>query len=378
MPLGLGQSRMNFTEFCEREDALYKKYTSPSQGIHYNFLKISVSNVPVTDAGMEEFNDVVRELDELGFENHLKRTKSGGLSTQWREPDFVHYGYDVVARRNYIELTVKGTKEFRLRMSSQQIKDGKEIHTLGGRKCFLKFKEICEQFGVNLEDYKISKEEGEKTKKEIPSAIIDVDETVLKQTRYNVHHIDIHSAHMSGVGEAFEPLLAPVNYCYEQRKEAKKNGDEKKNTLYKSILTNFWGYCQSEYIDYRYANLSKAGIESTNRKVNDLTERLKNAGRRVLMHNTDGIWYEGEIFHGEGEGEALGEWSNDHTNCMWRAKSKGVYEYIENEKYTVVARGSFELDRAKDRKDWKWGDIFFTGKIVSYKWNPETRRIEKE
>ena len=98
----------------------------------------------------------------------------------------------------------------------------------------------------------------------------------------------------------------------------------------------------------------------------------------MIARSTDCIWYEGEIYHGEGEGKALGEWSNDHTNCTFRAKSKGVYEYIENGKYTVVARGYYELDKIKPRDLWSWGDIYNTGKIYKWAYLPEEEKLVAE
>ena len=70
----------------------------------------------------------------------------------------------------------------------------------------------------------------------------------------------------------------------------------------------------------------------------ELAKQLKDSGRMVLAYNTDGIWYCGEIYHGEGEGNGLGQWSNDHTNCTIRFKSAGSYEYIENGKYRISGR----------------------------------------
>ena len=83
-----------------------------------------------------------------------------------------------------------------------------------------------------------------------------------------------------------------------------------------------------------------------------------NNGRHLILTNVDGIWYTGDIYHGDGEGDKLGQWSNDHMNCTCRAKSAGAYEYIENGEYHAVVRGSTNLDKIKPRDQWVWGDIY--------------------
>jgi hypothetical protein len=86
---------------------------------------------------------------------------------------------------------------------------------------------------------------------------------------------------------------------------------------------------------------------------------LRQAGRQILAYNTDGIWYAGEEYHGEGEGPELGQWGHDHRNCKIRFKSAGAYEFIEDGKYYPVIRGLTLLDKVKDRDtEWQWGDIF--------------------
>ena len=83
----------------------------------------------------------------------------------------------------------------------------------------------------------------------------------------------------------------------------------------------------------RWAHLSRDAIKDNNDRVKKLAETLEKKGRMVLSFNTDGIWYKGPVYHGEGEGDGLGEWHNDHVNCKFRAKSSGSYEFIENKKY---------------------------------------------
>jgi hypothetical protein len=104
----------------------------------------------------------------------------------------------------------------------------------------------------------------------------------------------------------------------------------------------------------KWAHLSKDAISDNNKRVLNLVERLEKAGRTVLLLNTDGIWYDGPVYHGEGEGSGLGEWSNDHIHCQFRMAGAGAYEYIEDGVYHPVIRGIPNTTKTK----WEWGDIY--------------------
>ena len=104
---------------------------------------------------------------------------------------------------------------------------------------------------------------------------------------------------------------------------------------------------------------------------------MRNSGRIVISYNTDGVWYDGEIYHGEGEGPNLGQWSNDHVNCMFRAKSAGAYEFIEDGKYYPVVRGQTTLDAIKPRSSWEWGDIYKSTSLQYY-YNPKDMHIYRK
>jgi hypothetical protein len=111
----------------------------------------------------------------------------------------------------------------------------------------------------------------------------------------------------------------------------------------------------------------------------ELSEKLEKSGRKILGYNTDGIWYQGEIYHAFGEGSALGEWENDHCNCLFRSKSDGAYEFIEDGKYHPVVRGATRLDSIMDRENWKWGDIYTASEFtILYKWDDEVGYVKEE
>lgn len=352
---------MTFEELC-------KKYKHGPVTLKPNKLDMPLNIIPNTEEGMQEFNEIVdciHSIEEIG---HTPMTKSGGIS--FKTPDWIHT-YNIKANKSSIEILLLAKYDFRweFRRDFKKDKDG-----ISGRAAFTQFSKICKEFNINIDDLRISTEEGLETKETIPSPLIDVDETILHQTLENVHHIDFHSAYMSGIAINYPQLREPVEYIFNKRK------DPDKSALYKAILTHTYGYMQSEYspIYYQFSHLSKSAMVWCRAYLEEITKRLILTGRKVIMHNTDGVWYQGEIYHGEGEGKGIGQWENDHINCKYRARSKGIYEYIEDGKYTVVARGRYELDKMKPREEWEWGDIYYTGKCISFKYNPITEHLYKE
>ena len=192
----------------------------------------------------------------------------------------------------------------------------------------------------------------------------------------NVHHIDFHSSYPAGLANThpeFKPILEEI---YEERK------DPEKEILNKAILNFSIGWMQSynpsEHRFAEWAHLSRDAIHDNNVRIIDLTVRIQASGREVIGYNTDGIWYRGDIYHSFGEGNKLGQWSNDHINCIFRSKSDGAYEYIEDNKYTAVVRGLTTYDIIEpDREKWKMGDIY-KGSNINYYYNEITRRFEKD
>ena len=106
----------------------------------------------------------------------------------------------------------------------------------------------------------------------------------------------------------------------------------KDNPELKIALDAGIGFFQSQYCrimdcgPYSLARLAQKALNRNKEKMVELTERMKNRGYQILAHNTDGIWYTGGVYHGRGEGPNVGEWENDHINCKYRAKSKGIYD----------------------------------------------------
>lgn len=353
---------------------MFEQYQSIPFRLDLNFLKIPVNMFDMTDEGMEEFNNVLAEVEQMNL-NPIIRTKCGGISIDRRNWHQFPC-YDIKVTKSMVEITVITLRCYRFQFRKSLLSKD-ESKQIGGTTAFRKFKSMCTKYGINLEEFKIEKEEGIAVKKSIPSPHIDVTpctEDVIWKDK--VHHIDLHSAHMSGMAIAFPALRPVIEEVYNRRKD---------NNSYKSVLTHTWGYLQSEYVQFRYAHLSKAGIEWTNKTIEDLTDKLNNSGRLVLARNTDGIWYYGDIYHGEGEGDGIGQWSNDYHDCTFRAKSAGAYEFIgykKNDpepKYHAVVRGRTTYERIKPRSEWTWGDIYQTGnKVIRYDFDFKTNRVIKE
>ena len=353
---------MTFDELC-------KKYKCGPSTWKPNKLKMPLNIVPTTEEGMNEFNEIVDCIHSLDIVDKTPMTKSGGICIK----DFGWCAtYNIIPHGSSIEMLLfyRGYNfRWEFRRDYKADTDG-----ISGRAAFTQFSKTCEEHGIDINDFRISSDEGLEVKKTIPSPLIDVDESIIDETLENVHHIDFHSAYMSGIAVNYPTLKAPIDYIYNRRK------DPDKTNLYKAILTHTFGYMQSQYspIYYQLSHLSKSAMVWCRDSLEELTERLTKSGRKVLMHNTDGVWYQGDIYHGDGEGKGICQWENDHTNCKYRAKSKGIYEYIEDGVYTVVARGRYELDKIKPREDWEWGDIYFTGKCTSFTYDPISEHLYKE
>ena len=224
------------------------------------------------------------------------------------------------------------------------------------------WKVMCKELkkdGINMDDYAISEEEGRQIKmsNDFPKPYIDMKGAPNGQIFEHCNHIDFHSSYPAGLANTHPEFKPTIERIYQQRKT---------NPNRKLSLNCFIGCRQSPKSTWkcRWSHLAKDAIADNNRRIEEMDDRLKANGDKVLGHNTDGIWYQGPVYHGEGEGNDLGQWRNDYVDCRFRAKSRGAYEFIENGKYYPVVRGITELDWIKPREEWQWGDIFKNCKIV--------------
>ena len=310
-----------------------------------NQRKIPVNQLDFKDENIDFFNTIVKKCKEEEY-SWITRTEKGSYSYS----NTILPAYDVRATKSLIELTVC-EEEGMYRLQIRTVNKDEETHTeLCGWKSFLTFKNICREYNIDLDSYKI--DNGKEVKEEIEKYIIDTEPTTeLGATYFNAHHLDFHSSFPSGLVNTHPEFKPVINKLYNGRKI---------HAEYKYILNSTIGYMQSlSCCGAKWAHLSKDAINDNNSRIRELAARLKASARQVLAYNTDGIWYTGKIYHGEGEGKNLCEWENDHTNCMIRFKSKGSYEFMDSDGvYTPVVRGYTRLDELKPRSEWEWGDIF--------------------
>lgn len=335
-----------------------------SKKVDVNYLSRDARNfIRPNDVGMDEFNRLYFYVKGLGLPR-LVRTKSCGISIDRKK--FYGRGWDVKKTRTYVELLVViNAKYWRILFKNPTGRDEESV--ISGTTSFREFCKELAADGIDIEDLAI--ENGMDVKQEIESPLISLySDTVKHKVWDNAHHIDFHSSHPAGMANYYPVLRPTIERIYAKKEEAPK--DSYKRKLYKAILNSTWGYLQAEHVGARWAHIARDAIHDTNNRLYILASKLIAAGRRILAFNTDGIWYVGEIYHGEGEGPGLGQWGHDHLNCRIRFKSAGIYEFIEGEEYTAVVRGYTRLDQIKNRTEWGWGDIYVCGPYI-YKFSEE-------
>lgn len=310
------------------------KHTEDHSKINKLLIPVSVFNID--KQGAKAFNKIYLWLASRKL-YPIEKTPSGGIKngSKVKRP-----AWDVRVNRYCVELTVL-LEGFAWRIQFRT----KVPKGLSGRKAFSIFKKMLLNDGVNLDDYAI--DNGEEVKKTIPKYLVkEYHKFYIDKIYTNAHHIDFHSSFAGGLANTHEEFRKTLNWLYVNREKSEIN---------KNILNFSIGFMQSmDGCKAKWAHLSKDAITDNNERVSDLAFRLENSGRTVLLLNTDGLWYNGPIYHGEGEGSGLGQWENDHINCQFRMASAGAYEFIENGEYHPVIRGI-----PNDTKtDWEWGDIY--------------------
>lgn len=289
------------------------------------------------------FNKVYFMVRDAGLRKII-RTPRGAIAI-CRENN---YSFDVSVNRCGARLTILlNGYEFVWRIGRDEFNAG---HVKGWEAWRL-FIKLCEEFNIDLKSMEI--ENGAEVKKTIEKPMIRM--LCCHTELENVHHIDFHSSYASGLALTHPEFRPLIEKLYNERK---------RKPFYKDVLNCVIGYMQSiSKCSARWAHLAKDAIANNNTRVLAVSMALLNSGRKIIGYNTDGIWYQGPIYHenrgGSGsEGDGVGKWHNDHINCKFRAKSDGAYEFIEDGKYHPVVRGLTKMDRMKERKYWEWGDIY--------------------
>lgn len=340
-------------------DKYQYKTLKKKKDINYISLKALNFIVP-SDEGMEEFNKIYQYVLESGM-RELVRTKSGGISIDRK--NFYGRGYSEHITRTMFELLIiENGRYYKIHFKQPAGKDYE--NPISGTRAFEVF---CDELALDgIDINKLAIENGMDVKKEIESPFIALySDTIKHKTITNAHHIDFHSSHPAGMAKYYPELRPTIERIYNKKETAAKGSMERK--ICKAILNETWGYLQATHIGAKWAHIARDAIHDTNERLMELAGRLIRNGRKILAFNTDGIWYQGEMYHGEGEGPGLGEWGHDHINCTIRFRSKGAYEFIEDGRYKAVVRGWTALDQVKNREtEWEWGDIY-NGPVYRYK-----------
>lgn len=314
-----------------------------------NYTLIPVNAYEMNEEGIQAFNLVYFQLKDYCKEfNKIVRTKSNGISVKkgtLRLP-----AWDIRSLKSMVEITVLCEYGmFRVQLRTGKI--NKKEDKISGSMAFKEFVNICKKHGVELNDFAI--ENGLDIKQTIVNPPICFEKPIYEGLTFeNVHHLDLNSSFCAGIAEEYPVFKGPITEIYNKRKE---------NEVYKAVLTHTYGFLQSEYKNYKWAHLSKAGVDYNNRRINELRLKLIENGFVPILYNTDGIWYthpEGKVYHDDNEGILLGQWKNDHLNTTFEAVSKGAYHYVENGKCTTVLRGMTRLDAVKPREEWTWDDLY--------------------
>ena len=311
------------------------KHTDSSRFLNYLLIPTTVFNID--PEGAKKFNKIYLWLKKQNLRK-LERTPSGAIS---KTKDKVRRPcWDVRRIRSCLEITViMESYAWRIQFRTKTPKG------LSGRAAFTKFKRLLLKDGVDLDLYAI--ENGAEVKTQIERPLIGACHKVYYDRIFeNANHIDFHSSYAAGLANTHPEFRKTLETIFKNRE---------KDDINKCILNFSIGFFQSiAGCGAKWSHLSRDAIKDNNSRIRELAKRLDAAGRTVIAFNTDGIWYNGKTYHGQGEGSGLGQWHNDHTNCRFRMKSAGAYEFIEDGVYNPVVRGI-----ANDTKtDWQWGDIY--------------------
>lgn len=343
-------------DYFKIKEFLESRLEGVYQGAVLNQYNTKPLKLEPTPENAEIFNEIYQFLLTTDL-NILERSPSGSIR---RGPRYLKnlYAYDIKKSSLGIMLTISLDGYLRvIKFGLFKDKDAPDIYPTAA---FKQFEETCSKFGVELEDYAI--DNGAEVRANTEKAFIDMDPSIIDKELNNVHHIDFHSSYPAGLANTHPEFRPIMEYYYNIRKI---------DNVAKFIMNSGIGFmCTDKFgFNCKYAHLRKDAVEDNNRRIEDLRLRLILTGHRIIGHNTDGIWYQGDIYHGIGEGDKLGDWSNDHVNCKFRAKSNGAYEFIENGKYKAVIRGQTSYDAIEPNRDnWVWGDIY-KATIIGWKFD---------
>lgn len=372
---------------------LFEKYKHSKLYFKPNYLKIPVTNFKFNEEGIQEFNAIYTEVLNHKDEYHkIVRTPSGGIS--FKNKNFIVPCYDVQCTNATVELTIInhfGMYRFLVGMVKEE-----SSTVISGGRAFNMLKHELLKDCIDLNDYAITPEEGVQAKSEIEKPLIcRADETVeFNKTYEHCYHADYHESYGTGLALTHPEFRKTFERLHNERVQLKHkksiapltDSELKRYETIKAMFTHSVGMMQSvnvKTVNAKWAHLSRDAINNNKQRIQNLAYELKQNGYKLLLFNTDGIWYQDlrnkGAYKNATEGDELGNWYNDHLDCTLRMKSAGSYEFIENGKYTPVVRGSTKLDRIKPRDEWTWGDIFQEdAEIIKFGFDPDFGVFEAE
>ncbi|MBP5446228.1 MAG: hypothetical protein J6Y28_08670 [Acholeplasmatales bacterium] len=317
------------------------------------YFKLNIENSQI-------FNEIYFKLRDSNL-NKIIRTDSGAISTAPVNEVNNRYAWDCIKTSTFVRLTIiLGSHIYVISIGKGNINKEKDIRPIDA---WLTFISELKNDGIDINDYII--DNGAQVKETIKKPLIWVDPNDINKTFINAHHIDYHNSYPAGLCNKYQEFTKTCVRLYNQRKD---------EPVFKAVLNyTISGCMQSPKKPWccKWAHLSKAAIEDNIDRILTLSYILQLEGRHVIAYNTDGIWYSGDIYHGDGEGKNLGDWENDHVNCILRFRSAGCYEYMENDEYHPVVRGTSTYDIIEpDRSNWKWGDIY-KQETITFKFDEE-------
>lgn len=367
--------KINVNDIINKLDS-YKNHIT--QGTKkYNQHQIRSKYLNMNEVDVSTFNKIVDYVHSLDMMKIL-RTKSGGISKSIKGRRINCFAYDIRHSSSRVSLTIL------MYGMTWNFVVGRplEKRPIDPIEAWKKFLETCKKFDIDFNDYQISKEEGQKLYDEgIPGPIVYMNYK-MKETDEpldNVHHIDLHSSYPSALTKMYPEFYPVISYLYHKRKNTK---DKKEEELIKAVMNYTISGCtmSDKHPWYRrWTHIAKFVREYNDKRIKQLTFALNMSGREVLGVNTDGIWYRGKKYHDDNEGPNICQWGHDHTDCLFRSRSDGAYEFIENGVYNVVLRGSTKYDIIEpDRKKWKWGDLYRVGtEIIEFYYDEDKEKILK-
>jgi len=348
------------------EDLQNYKHGEPSLKPNYN--RIPVTQFNLNKDGIEKFNEIY-QLVKNDPDFHKFELTKGGYIPKWSTGKWQFPAYHIHhTMNNVVELIILEKGQWRFQCRGGIGKE--EENNISGAQAFKILKKRLLKDGIDLNNYAI--DNGIEIKQEIESPMICMAwDGFCNDEIKDAHHIDFHSSYPAGLANTHPEFYKTMKYFYDNRK---------KDPINKAVLNKALGCFQSvKLCKAKWAHLSKDFIKDNNDRIRNMAERLRKNKNIILAYNTDGIWYIGDVYHGEGEGDDLGQWSNDHVNCKIRFKSAGAYEFKENGKYHAVVRGHTRLDESKPRDQWSWGDIYQADATpIIYVYNEEYGIVEAD